>query len=266
MLRIRIATALVLIAVVGGILCYAPAWAFGLLVILAVVVALDEFYRLIFPRDRLYRLLGCGVGVVIAAAHQWPRLGLPVVPLLVAGCFCIAVVQMLRATTLERFVARSGATWFGIGYLALTLPYLTWLRELSHGRTLVVLTLAMVALSDTFAYAVGRTIGRIRLAPLVSPNKTVEGFIAGFGGSVAAALLCRALLWRELPLVPLIGLALVIGLIAPLGDLIESAIKRAYHVKDSGRLLPGHGGMLDRADAYIFSAPAVYYYVEWLMR
>lgn len=261
----RIATALVLIVILGGSLLYGPPWFFGVMVLVAVACALYELYRFIFPGDRWARVVGCGFGVAVAAAQQWPAAGIPVVPVLVAGCFGSAIFHMLRSTTLERYLYRVGGTCFGVVYVALGLAYFSWLRAANHGRTLVTMTIAMAALSDTFAFAVGRTIGRRRLAPLVSPNKTVEGLLAGFGGSVAAVLLCRALLWPELPIRSLVGLGLVIGAVAPLGDLIESAIKRAYHAKDSGALLPGHGGMLDRADAYIFSAPAVFYYVKYVM-
>lgn len=261
----RITTALVLIVLLGGSLLYGPPWFFGIMVLVAVACALYELNRFIFPGDRWARIAGCGFGVAVAAAHQWPDAGIPVAPVLVAGCFVVAILHMLRSTTLERYLHRVGGTCFGVVYVALGLAYFSWLRAADHGRTLVTMTIAMAALSDTFAFAVGRTIGRRRLAPLISPNKTVEGVIAGFGGSVVAVLICRMWLWPALPVWPLIGLGLVIGAVAPLGDLIESSIKRAYHAKDSGGLLPGHGGMLDRADAYIFSAPAVYYYMKYVM-
>lgn len=265
MLRTRIATALVLICVVGSVLIYAPPWVFGGLILVAVAAALYELYRLVFPADRFARWCGCGFGVAVAAVVQWPQWGVPVLPVLIGGFFLCATIHMFRATTLERFVPRVGCTCFGVCYVALGMATLYWLRTADHGRTLVTMTIGMAALSDTFAYAVGRTIGRHKLAPIISPNKTLEGFIGGFGGSVAAALICRAILWPELVLWPLVGLGLLIGVIAPVGDLIESAIKRGYHVKDSGALLPGHGGVLDRADAYIFSAPAVYYYMKYVM-
>ncbi|MBI2347005.1 MAG: phosphatidate cytidylyltransferase [Deltaproteobacteria bacterium] len=265
MLRIRMATAVVLVMLVGSVLVYAPVWAFDLLVIAAIGLALDELLRLLFPADWLGRVLGGVYGVAVAVVH----VGFPghtaLLPLLMGGCFLVGVVLMFRSTTLERFLVRLGGVSFGAIYIVLGLSYLAWLRHSDHGRTLVTMTIAMAALADTFAYAVGRTVGRYKLAPLISPNKTVEGFAAGFVGSVAAAIACRALLWPELPVGGLVCLALLIGLVAPLGDLVESAIKRAYHIKDTGALLPGHGGMFDRADAYIVSAPVVYYYMKYVM-
>lgn len=265
MLRARIATAIALIAILGSVLLYAPAWVFSIFVTGAIGCALYELYRLIFPADRLSRIVGVIYGVGISVAYQMTSFAVPIVPLLIGGCFCVGVLQMIRSTTLERYVVRLGGTCFGVVYIALGLSYFTWLRMADHGRALVIMTISMVALSDTFAFMVGRTMGKRKLAAMVSPNKTVEGFVAGFAGSVAAALICRLLLWPALPLMPIIGLGVLIGFIAPYGDLIESAIKRAFHVKDSGAILPGHGGMLDRADAYIFSAPAVFYYVKYVM-
>lgn len=265
MLSTRIFTAIILIIIVGAVLVYTPPWGFGALILLGIFAATYELLRFVLPANRPARIWGCIYAIAVAAANQWAELGVPVVPLLIGGCFITCLIHLFSSTTLEKFLVRSAATCFGAVYVGLGLSYFYLLRSAGHGRTLVVMTIGMAALSDTFAFAAGKAVGRRKLAPLVSPNKTVEGFLAGFIGSVVAGFICRAVMWPELPIWSLIRLGLLIGLVAPLGDLIESAIKRAYHVKDSGRLLPGHGGVLDRADAYIFSAPAVYYYVKYVM-
>jgi phosphatidate cytidylyltransferase len=144
------------------------------------------------------------------------------------------------------------------------LPYFARLYDLPHGKDLVVMAIAMAAFGDTFAMFAGKTIGRHKMTPILSPNKTWEGLAAGFLGSIFAALLVRHLLWPSIHLLPAVSLALIIGIVGPVGDLIESMIKRASHVKDAGALLPGHGGVLDRADALIFTAPVVYYFSRWL--
>ncbi|MBI4238475.1 MAG: phosphatidate cytidylyltransferase [Deltaproteobacteria bacterium] len=261
MLLTRIFTALLLIAVIATTLVVGSAALFRGLVLLAVLFALAEFYRLTLGASRVYRLTATLLGLGLAACQSWH---LPWERWLWAMALVLAVVLLWRATTLERFAARWGVALLGSIYIGSTLPYLSWLRALDHGRALVAMTLAMVALSDSAAFAVGRTLGRRKLAPLTSPNKTLEGFIAGFAGSIVGMLGCRALWWPEFPLLAAVQLGLVIGLVAPIGDLIESAVKRGAHVKDSGQMLPGHGGMLDRCDAYLFSAPIVYYFVTWL--
>lgn len=264
MLRQRITTAIFLVLVIGGVLVYLPPWAFQLLVLLGALFALAEFNRLALSRLRFYRIVALCVGMGTAAVQTWRPVWLPIDLWLIAALFLVALCTMWRATIFERYVERVAVALCGSLYIGLTLPLLGWLRVHPHGIALVVMTLTMVAAADSAAYTVGRTMGRHPMAQ-ASPNKTMEGFVAGFGGSVLAILVCRALLWPALPLWPSVGLGLIIGFVAPMGDLIESAIKRSSHVKDSGTLLPGHGGMLDRVDAYLFSAPVVYYYVRWVV-
>lgn len=265
MLRTRVITALLLIILVAVPLAFCPPQVFQLLILGAVFFALAEFFRMTLPRGRWYRVIGLTFGMLVAVVQSRHGIAAYLDLLLMGGLFAMAMLLLWHATTFERYAVHLGLMLFGVVYIALTLPYIGLIRQLAHGRALVVATLAMVALSDTAAYTVGRTLGRRKLAALASPNKTLEGFFGGFLGSLGGLLLCRALFWPEMPLVAGIGLALVIGFVAPMGDLIESALKRGAHVKDSGRMLPGHGGMLDRCDAYFFSGPVVYYYVKWVM-
>lgn len=265
MLSARLATAVVLVAAIAGTLIYLPPWAFSALILCAVLFALAELFRLSLSVTRSYRLIAILFGMVVAVHQTWPLARLPIDVVLIVGVWLIAFAYMILMPTLEHYAQRVGAATFGAVYIGMTLPYLSRMREMDHGRAMVAMTLAMVALSDTAAFTVGKTIGRKKLAALISPNKTLEGFIGGFFGSVGGILAVRALWWNELPLLPAIGLGLLIGLVAPIGDLIESAIKRGAHVKDSGDMLPGHGGMLDRCDAYLFSAPVVFYYLKWVV-
>jgi phosphatidate cytidylyltransferase len=131
------------------------------------------------------------------------------------------------------------------------------------GPQLLLFTVAMVWVGDTAAYFVGKSIGRWKLAPEISPNKTWEGAIANFLG----ALFVAAVFGYFMKLQPAHTLAMaVVGSVAgQIGDLFESAWKRSAGVKDSGTILPGHGGMLDRIDALILAAPAVWYYFEWVV-
>jgi phosphatidate cytidylyltransferase len=150
------------------------------------------------------------------------------------------------------------------------LSHYVTLRELSHGRELVLFALFSTFACDTVAYFIGRAWGRHLMAPSISPKKTWEGAIAGFIGAIAAAAALRGLLnlgdW-ELPLSysQTIVVGCLIGFFAQLGDLLESLVKRRAGAKDSGRLIPGHGGILDRIDSLVFTGAIVYYYVIWVV-
>jgi phosphatidate cytidylyltransferase len=156
-----------------------------------------------------------------------------------------------------------GTTVLGVVWIPVALGHLVLLREIpEHGRLVVFTVLLAVFADSTFAYLVGRMIGRHRLAPTISPGKSVEGFLAG---TIAAVAVCFFALYEERDTFLSISQALVFGAIVaaaePLGDLFESAVKRDLHVKDSGRLLAGHGGMLDRIDSLLFAGPAALYAV-----
>jgi phosphatidate cytidylyltransferase len=132
----------------------------------------------------------------------------------------------------------------------------------THGGSWVMLTLLCGFLSDTCGYFVGRRFGKHPLAPIVSPKKTIEGSIGGMVAGLCSGLLAHFWFLRELPLVEAIVLSLAATAFGQAGDLFESLIKRSVGVKDSGTLLPGHGGILDRSDAMLFSAAVVWAYLE----
>lgn len=142
--------------------------------------------------------------------------------------------------------------------------YVYLLRTLPDGWIWIVFMLAGTWVSDTAAFFVGKYFGKRRLARVLSPGKTIEGAVGGAAGSflVAAAFLS---IYPFLPPAPLLALGLLLGLAAQAGDLVESAFKRQVGVKDAGDLIPGHGGMLDRFDSMLFTAPLVYYYVQKLI-
>lgn len=260
----RIATAVVLIAVMASVLLWAPVWLFKFLVILFSAGALAEYYRLVFGNDYFSTVTGLIFsaffsGILITSGPVgW------VIPLFLAAFFILVLLHMAYSTTTEGIISRLGLIVFGTVYLGFTLPAFVWLRGADHGRSLIVFTIAIVAVGDSFAYAVGKLFGRRKLAPLISPKKTIEGLIASFFGGVAASLICWQVFWKELPAVLIIFLGLSVALIGALGDLIESLIKRSYHVKDSGAVFPGHGGILDRLDALVFAAPFVYFTFRFL--
>lgn len=260
----RICTAFVLIFLVAAILLWAPLWLFKILVALLTAAALYEFYKIVTHHDFFAIVTGILFGLIFSALLIFVGFKVWIPPLFLAFFFILIFAHMGHYTTTEGVISGLGLILFGSVYLAFTLPALVWLRMSDHGRSLVVFTVAIVALGDTFAYSVGKLVGRHKLVPLVSPKKTIEGLIASFFGGITASLICWQVFWRELPYLLIIFLGVGVALIGALGDLVESLIKRSYHVKDSGDLLPGHGGILDRIDALVFAAPFMYFTFRFL--
>ena len=153
-------------------------------------------------------------------------------------------------------ISRSG---FGYLYLGLCSAYLVLLMALPQGRAWLMLLTAITAASDTAAFYTGSKFGRHKLCPAISPGKTWEGFAGGLLGSLGAALLVRHFFLPEQGLVWICLIVLLLGCLGAAGDLSESVIKRAFGAKDSGNLLPGHGGLLDRIDSLLLTAPVLYY-------
>ncbi len=153
----------------------------------------------------------------------------------------------------------------GIIYVGLLGAHLVLLRELDNGRDWVFLAIFGTFAVDTFAYATGRLIGRHKLAPTISPAKTVEGTIGGMAGGFAMVVLLNYFLGMRLEVALIVPLALLLPLAAVLGDLAESMVKRGMDIKDAGNILPGHGGFLDRADSILFTIPVVYYFLIWVV-
>lgn len=151
----------------------------------------------------------------------------------------------------------------GVVYIALPLACLVLLAGMEHGRLWMIFVFTVVWSNDTFAYYTGKNLGRHRLAPRISPKKTIEGAVGGLVGGVAATYIFNRFLGMGFSAIEVVVVSLVLGVISLAGDLAESMIKRGAGVKDSGSIIPGHGGMLDRIDSVLFAVPALYYYLLW---
>jgi phosphatidate cytidylyltransferase len=147
----------------------------------------------------------------------------------------------------------------GLIYVGFLASHLVLLRGLADGASWLIILTAITAGSDTGAYYAGSRLGKRELCPNISPNKTVEGGIGGVAGGVVAGLVLALIFPVAVPLWLLVLLAIVLSLTGMVGDLVESVIKRGYRVKDSGRLLGAHGGVLDRVDSLLMAAPVLYY-------
>ena len=261
----RIYTILVLAPLVYAVIRYLPPLAFSGVVVLAGGLALFEFYRLCFGGRSHSWLVGIGLigfAALILGTH-WPDI---LVPTLLATLVGIISVPLLSRAPLEQSLRDGALTLFGVLYLGLTLGALSMTRLLPQGEWLIFFLLLVTWASDTGAYYVGTLYGRHRLAPTISPKKTVEGLVGGWFGAILVAYAARWWFLPELSILDCLILATLLTITGLWGDLTESAMKRSVGMKDSGGILPGHGGMLDRLDSLLFTAPVFYYYVTMVSR
>ena len=257
-------TALVILPVVLALI-WVPVLAPGLavLVVFIILLVMLEFYGLFRTlKVPVQEKLGL-VGGVLIAAHAFighePELNFA----LVIAVILVGFGQVLNAPPSAAGLAASVA---GLVYAAWSPAHVLLLFELDYGRGLVMMLLVTVVFTDTGAYFAGRTFGRLPLAPVVSPKKTWEGAIGGLLLAVIAmaviALLRENYAWPDFPDWSLARYAMTgaaVSVVAQLSDLMKSLVKRDAGVKDSGRILPGHGGALDRFDGFLLGAPVLYY-------
>jgi phosphatidate cytidylyltransferase len=261
----RIYTVLVLAPLLYAVIRYLPPLAFSGVVVLAGSLALFEFYRLCFSDRNHSWLIGIGLtgfAAMILGTHR-PDI---IVPTLLATLLGIITVPLLSRSPLEQSLRDGAMTLFGVLYLGLTLGPLSMTRLLPLGEWLILFLLLVTWASDTGAYYVGTVYGRHRLAPMISPKKTVEGLVGGLFSAIIIAYAAHWWFLPELSGLDCLVLAILLTITGLWGDLAESAMKRSVSIKDSGGILPGHGGMLDRLDSLLFTAPAFYYYVTMASR
>jgi phosphatidate cytidylyltransferase len=277
-------TTRVLVALVGIPVAvaaiYLGGWALGALLALVSVLAALEFYRMAGEKGAqpLAPLGAVAAALWVLLAAWRPALGpdTAAYPILLTALVLVATTAAIWARGVEREPLTSvSATVFGSAYTGGLLGYALFLRHLPesvgawHGTALVFAPVLLTWASDSFAYFVGRAFGRRKLIPRVSPGKTVEGSLGALVGTVLVALV-YSLVLDAFPTYHIgLGLAAIFGVIisvaAQVGDLAESLLKRDAGVKDSGTLLPGHGGALDRFDSLFFTLPIAYFFFRYLV-
>jgi phosphatidate cytidylyltransferase len=268
MLAARLATAAVAIPILLWLVFKAPFVVYRGVVLLFTLVALVEYFEMAFPTRLPLQRLGIVSGALVALGMA----GNPADSAMVFAAGLMAVVTIGLLTCLMGSNDPAGAVnslghmILGVLYAGAFLPHFIWLRvePSTTGPAWVTFVLAVAMGGDSGGYFAGRFLGNHLLMPSVSPKKTIEGAAGAVAGNIVAGVIVKALLlpdvsWREA-----VALSLVAGILAQLGDLCESLLKRAFGAKDSGWLLPGHGGVLDRADSLVFPVVLVYYYVNFL--
>jgi phosphatidate cytidylyltransferase len=202
-------------------------------------------------------IVSIGGAFLIPLLHETPETFLSTDAIL-SGVVIIAFADaLLFEPEIPNAPRRVALAVLGTAYAGILLSALLPLRRLPRGEWWILLTLAVTWLNDSFAYFAGRAFGRRKLYPRISPSKTWEGALGGAAGSIVGALVIRQIWLGEVPIWGAAVIGAGAAVLGPLGDLSESMLKRAFGAKDSGRLLPGHGGLLDRIDALLFNAPFV---------
>lgn len=253
--------------------CLLGGWLWGLFLLILIVVGVDELVKLLNAKN------------IYPAKELIYVFDLLLLSLAFFGCeeYFIHVLVFALMTTFIRFLFKGEkvsvsdifSTFFAIGYTGLLPTFFILMRNepstqlgslsgyLDTGAGFLLLTLMVIWTSDIGAYYIGKNLGKTPLCPLISPKKTLEGAIGGTVAGIIMSVLMGLLI--QITLFHSIILGIIIVIMAQLGDLCESLIKRDVGVKDSGDIVPGHGGVLDRADSYIFTAPASYYYIHYIL-
>ncbi|PWB80242.1 MAG: phosphatidate cytidylyltransferase [Candidatus Methylomirabilota bacterium] len=254
----RILSAAILLPAFLLLVLYGTALHFFLLIAFAILIGLYEFYGMAkaggwHPLTPLG--MGCGVALscieFFGAPSPWLIAG-------VAGTIILLLIGLLGGTDQKEALLRGAITLFGLIYVGGLLSFPALLRSMELGRTYILYLVFVTWAGDTGAFYVGSTMGKRLLCPSISPRKTVEGSVGGLICSVVASGLARWWFWEGLGAIELVVMGVGLGVMGQLGDLCESMLKRSAGVKDTGVLIPGHGGLLDRVDSLLFTAPVLY--------
>jgi phosphatidate cytidylyltransferase len=263
-LALRVSTALVGLPLIALLTLWHERIGFALLVFLFCALGLVELTRMTMTNaPRAQRIAIIVAGTALCAAIYW-RPGLALIWLLSAAMIA-ATAMLAHPGDIASATGRLGVAVFSVFYLGgFSAPLALLQRDVADGPFWVFVAIAVTFANDTGAYFAGRAFGRHKLYPVISPSKTVEGAFGGLAGGVISAWICHATFFPDLTLRDCLLVAVPAAVLGPIGDLLESMIKRSAGVKDSGRMLPGHGGVLDRVDALLFVTAWVYAYTTLL--
>ncbi len=260
-LKLRIATSVIAVPLLILLIGWGDDPLFSAALLLVVLAALCEYFAMTLSGHVKEQVLGVLLGLALSL-----RFVLPAAPASDIGLGLLLVVffsvYLVLGGSFDEKFRRLAWSLLGAFYLGYLLPYWVLLFRLPNGRAWVFFVLAVVMTGDTVAFLIGKRFGRTKLAPALSPGKTLEGALGYVAGGLIAGWLVAAFLLPEAPTIEIAALSVILALMGQIGDLFESWLKRAFTVKDSGAVLPGHGGLLDRLDSLIFPAVVTTTYLK----
>ncbi len=264
----RLRTAVLLLVPLFLIIQYGPPFLLFIVLQVFILAALLEFFSLARKKRLQPRVpLGLAIALIISLSFYF-RASFPLDIALFAAILLTAVffvISFQRVEQLPFFTQSVTVTFFGAFYISFPMNYI-YLVAFERGVHAFYFLCAIIFLGDTGAYFFGKLIGRHKMTPLASPNKTWEGSVGGIAFGVLGALAARQLLLRDIGLGTALGCGALVHAVAQVGDPLESLFKRAVGVKDSSNFLPGHGGFLDRIDSLILAAPFFYYFIKFFWK
>ena len=265
MLRWRLITAAVAIPFLLWLIYRGPLWFLTAFVLAITFIALREYSAMALRKVRGATTAVTLGGMTIAFAMALGgSAGGETISAGIVLCLCgVLIGTLATAKDMERSVSTAGQILLGCLYGGMLIPHFIWIRRIPEtGPHWVTFILATVMAGDAGGYFGGRAFGKRKLWPAVSPKKTVEGSISSFVASIVVGVAAARLTLPQLGWVEAVLVAAVVNVLAQLGDLLESMLKRAHHATDSGWIFPGHGGVLDRTDSLVLPVVFIYYYAK----
>jgi phosphatidate cytidylyltransferase len=262
----KIWTAIIIIPPVICLIMIGPPVVLFLMIFLATFFGLREFYTLALPNStQIQRWVGIGLGLVLSVAIAYG--GVKVVsPFFVLLLLLLSILFLATSQNLSSTMSSMGIMFFGIFFIGFLLSHVFLIRKMVDGKAWALFLIITVWAGDISALLSGSLFGRHKLYPRISPKKTYEGLAGAIVGSIIVALGFALFFIPKLEVGVCVLLAIGLAVLGQLGDFTESMLKRSAQVKDSGSLIPGHGGMLDRLDSFLFSAPFLHYCLFFFLK
>lgn len=261
----RVLTSLILLPLLILIIIFGKGWPFDLVILFCIYLCMREFFVLMEKGGiPCFKVSGTLAGIGLGLTFVFKRPALIILALTIAGIL-IFIDNLRLSMPFSKTIPSLSCTLLGIFYIPWMIGFLIPIRDLKGGAQLIFLLLSIIWSGDTLAFYTGSWFGRHKLCERISPKKTVEGMIGGLLGSALAASLLGHVWLPEASLLSCLFLGLALGSIGQMGDMSESIIKRWAGAKESGGILPGHGGLLDRIDGLIFNVPLFYFYVTMVL-
>lgn len=261
----RLIVALIFIPLFIMLVKYLPPSAFFILIFSVIMIGQYEFYT-ILSRDGIQpsKIIGIFLGALLSFTFYTGNLYIfnLFIP---AGIFLVIIGRIMSKRDIKKAFVDVSITFFGIFLIAWLMGYQLLLRNLNEGSDLILLLYTIIWIGDSAAYAIGSSIGRHKLVPVLSPRKSWEGAVAGLIAGIGMSFIAKFSFFDTMNYRDCLILGFGLSVLGQLGDLSESMFKRGAEVKDSGSLIPGHGGILDKMDSLLYTSPALYYYYKFFM-